>query len=203
MPDTNNFNQSVKQPFTIPVEINDYLNSLPAYYNSPTSSVLLDLARKINLAGNYTYRGICLPSGGEDVIAAYQSYEGQLALEPGTWITQINGYWSNMDDIRQAPNTGGFKLQIYDQGAKASVFARTFGTGDDLGYLPQLASVGWGPNIPRGSYNLLSPLTILSPGNLVVQVTNMSSVAQTIQVYFACAVPMTTTSTQLNLVGKA
>jgi len=181
---------SITSPIILPENITDFLDSLPAYHHNPLSSSLLDLAREFYKAGNYIFQGIVTPPNGLDHFGIFASYEDEISIAPGSWVTQINEYHSGS---QQNPVIG-FKFQIYDVGAKTSIFNNTFGHNHNCGNLPDLATLG--ENNPRGSHNLMSPFCVLEPGMLHVKITNLAWYEQDIQVFIAMAVPMNRVTTQ-------
>jgi hypothetical protein len=173
------------EPILAQTSVTDYLDALPAYHHSRQTSELLDLHRQIVASENYLWRGMAFPPNGFDVVGALATYEDEISLPPGTYITGISRYFAKEGLLL---NPGGFKFQIYDIGAKMSLFSRTFGHGADVaGVLQDLG--GLGENMPRGIANVVGPLVVLEPGRLNLQVTNLSVDAQMIQVFLSLAVP--------------
>lgn len=156
------------------------LNELPAYLANSRVSSLLNSLRMFQSADNYLWMPYACPNQLNTVFAARASFEQQMTVVPGSFLTMITG----MSD-----QAAGFSLQLYDEGAKryvVSVYATDpliCGQGQAVTLFPPAPP--W-----HGPYILPSPLPILHPGNLVAQFTNLAIVQANIQCCFFFASPI-------------
>ena len=159
-----------------------WINALPGYDSSLGVSSSLDWLRKIQESGNYQWHGYGFPTPGNDLIGALDTYNGQLSINPGTYLTSISAWTSGLD----TQVDDGFKFQIYDEGAKSYVFARTFAK-DVIASGNENAIGGV---IPFGPHFLQSPIVIVDPGRLHIEITNLRAFETRIQLLICAAVPI-------------
>ena len=145
----------------------------------------LDLWKKIIDSDNYYWKGYATPIGADINFAARQSFEDNISVEPGSYLTSINGWSSDVQG-----NIAGFKFQIYDKGAKTYLYSRTWPFSSTVVGSGVAAAAG----LPFGQQIMDGPLVVLDPGLLTIQITNLDTVATTIQLLFAFAVPVTRAS---------
>lgn len=161
-----------------------WLDSLPAYNPNPLSEQMLDSLRKIQESGSYYFQANGVPDPDHMVVAAFDSFEDEISVPPGSILTMVTAYSATsaqgIDD--------GFKAQIYDKGSKTTLFAATFGKNqaifDNIG-LDIYGNPYMGPHI------LASPFVVLWPGQVNIEIRNMASVANTIQLALFFAIPVT------------
>lgn len=157
-----------------------YMNFLPAYDSNSGVDKLLDIARVIQQCPNdYVWRGLVFPKPADATLLALASYEDQIPVEAGSYIVGINGY-SNQSE--------GFEFQIYDEGARTNLFGKKLGKNGITTAELVVPAVG-DFNLPCQNW-LLSPLVILNPGQLNLQITNLSVNTAYIQVLLSIAVPI-------------
>jgi hypothetical protein len=154
----------------------DWLQSLPAYNQSAGPDSLLDLARLLQESGAFYWKGWCLPTGTDTTFAALTSFETSLQVEPGSLLIHVGGF---------SDNAAGFKLQIFERGAKQYLFHRTFCFNTLVA--PDMRDPT-GTSLPFGPFFLSSPVAILHPGELTLEITNLATVQATIQVLLGIAV---------------
>jgi len=159
-----------------------YLMSLPAYDANHQVAELVEFAKIFYQTRDYFWRGVVVPAS-YVVIGGLATIEDQVQLEPGTYITSING-WSTEAE--------GFEFNIYDQDHNLSYihgrFVKDFVTGRFDGTQP--FGQGW----------IFSPLSVGS--QLIVTITNLSASTARIQLLLSCAVPATTQSTAQPVVKR-
>lgn len=163
----------------IQMPLSYHLDYLPAFDLTDGLSELLDIARLVIDSENYYMRGYTWPPNGSDTINALENFEGQISIPHGSIILSMTGY-SNQTD--------GFKWELYDNGAKHTLFGRTFGR--DVDALGQGGGVGI-PDTPVAPNMLTAPMIVMPPGRLTLQLTNLSANNALIQIYFQVAVPIT------------
>jgi len=155
----------------------------------------LDLTRHILESDAYFFQGVSFPKANDTIIPPQQSFSGTVNLIPYSYIVGLTG-WSG--------NLNRFTLRIYDRGAQTDLFFRQFA------WYPTVVSNMTGtPNMgqvisqndqnkPFGPYFLRSPLVVLPPGILQVQLTNVATPDFTTggiaQLLFMVAVPRSTVS---------
>lgn len=160
-----------------------YLDSLPAYNCHAGVDSMLDLAREIIDSDGYYWQGVAFPTGSNILIPAQGTYVGNVSVEPLSYIIAITGY-SNQPE--------GFKIRIYDKGAKADIIDKQFIYSTMLASNMQMLLGGTAyENVATGPYLLTSPLIILNPGSLQIEITNLSVSDAMIQIMLSCAFPVT------------
>lgn len=172
-----------------PYDKNYWLDSLPAYDASFHTDLLLDQLRVLQGTGEYYWKGYAVPQGEDVAIAAFDNFEDNISVEPGTIITYITAYSQEAE---------GFKFQLFDRGANMYLFNRTY---------PQHQSVtgemvAIGGVVPFGPYMLganAGPQIVLDPGLLTVNITNLADADNVIQLLIAMSVPATRMSLSQNV----
>lgn len=167
-----------------------YIDSLPAYNLGANVDRMLDLSRLVIDADNYYWSGVAFPSRDNTLIAGGATYAANVAIQPYSFITSLTVFSD------QAP---GFKLRIYEKGSKSDIFGGQFCFHDICGSVMEAGFPGATPvDTPFGPHFLLSPLIVLPPGSLQIEITNLAPDTATIQILLSCAIPVTDKS--LNIV---
>lgn len=155
----------------------------------------LDLVRHILDSDAYLFQGVTFPKANDIYITSQQSFSGTINLIPYSYIVGLTG-WSG--------NANAFTLRIYDRGAQTDLFYRQFAW-----YPTVLSNMQGGPNMgetigqnmqnrPFSPYFFRSPLIVLPPGILQLQLTNVAKpeffAGGIAQLLFMVAVPKSTVS---------
>lgn len=155
----------------------------------------LDLTRNLLESDAYVYQGVTFPKGNDIYISPQQSFSGTINLIPYSYIVALTG-WSG--------NANAFTLRIYDRGAQTDLFFGQFAW-----YPTVVSNMQGGPNegftitqnrqnVPFSPYLFRSPLIVLPPGILQLQLTNVARADSTAggiaQLLFSVAVPKSTVS---------
>lgn len=161
------------------------------------TDLLLDQARQILSSDAYVFQGVAFPKGSDVEIDFQGTFSGSLNLVPYSYIFGLNGF---------SENNGQYTLRIYDKGAQTDLYYGQFAWYPTvIGTMRQQFSASGQfintqtPDIPFGPYFFRSPLIVLPPGNLQVQLTNATPnpepllPIQRVQLLFMIAVPKTTT----------
>lgn len=160
-----------------------YLDALPAYNLNAGVDTMLDLAREILTVDNYYFLGVAFPTGTDILIPANGTFVGNVSVEPLSYVTMITGF---------SDQPSGFKLRIYDKGAKADIIDRQFISSRNIASQMEGVFPGVTPaDTPFGPYMLISPFIVLNPGSLQIEITNLSLLAANIQILLGCAIPVT------------
>lgn len=160
--------------------------------NAGTDS-LLDVTREILESDNYIFQGRTFPKGKDILVGSQMTFSGVLNLQPFSYLVSLTG-WSGNDDQ--------FTLRIYDKGAQTDLYFGQFA------WFPVVVSnmtdnanngdfiVAGDEDKPFGPYFFRSPMIILPPGQLQIQVTNLSTPGspglELVQLLFGVAVPKNT-----------
>lgn len=176
------------------VDFNSYLNSLGAYNLNAGVDSLLDQSREINESGKFYFMGSPFPMGNDTTFAPFETKQGSVNLQSYTFINSISIYCSD---------PAGIKFSIYDKGAKVylfqTIYAKEVTVASNLDQTPTVLANS-GNLYPQGPYFLTSPLIILPPGVLQIEMTSLSSNNNVIaQMMLGCAVPITPTGTNVNV----
>lgn len=155
----------------------------------------LDLTRHILNSDAYLFSGVTFPKSSDIYIPSQQSFSGTINLIPYSYIVGLTG-WSG--------NANAFTLRIYDRGAQADLFFGQFAW-----YPTVLSNMQGGPNMgvtigqnvqnqPFTPYFFRSPLIVLPPGILQIQLTNVAKpeffAGGIAQMMFMIAIPKSTVS---------
>lgn len=172
------------------VDFNTWLNSLPAYNLNAGTDTLLDQAREINECGKFYFMASPFPTGSNTTFSAYQTQNGSITIQPYAFVVSMSVYCSD---------PAGIKFSIYDKGAKTYLFQTIYTK--DATISSNLQDYTYGSvDKPTGPYFLTSPLIILPPGVLQVEVTSLSSNNNVIaQLCLNCAVPINPKSINVNV----
>lgn len=177
-----------------------YLDALPLYNLWDGSDDALALARKIVESDAYIFKSYGFPNGtgieagvSTNVFTPRQTFEGSMLVEPFAYVVSITAEYAPMEagNIVLGTPSAGFRMQVFDKGARMFMFDRTFGKDHSSWGVMRDLTGGTGP---RGPYFLRSPFIVLPTGDgagqLSIEITSLEQTAnQFIQVCFACAVP--------------
>jgi hypothetical protein len=169
-----------------------------AYDLNAGTDASLDITREIIESDNYIFQGYTFPSN--IVLQPQQTFSGVLNLQPFSYLLSVTG---------SSGNDNQFTIRIYDKGAQTDLYFSQFA------WFPVVLSnmtdnfnngavIKAGDlDMPFGPYFFRSPLIVLPPGQLQVQVTNVAqpygtippaSLLNNIQILIGAAVPKTTVS---------
>lgn len=180
----------------MPFDATAFITSFPVYCaNEGQADNIRNLTEFLE-DGDYTYQFItrACPTtqqeGGSNVILASQGYEDQISVPTGSFLTMIGG----ISQLSTDGSLGRFRVQFYDAGAQATICDSYVPSDAISGRFTQLPQTGSGMltnvNANKNLFILPSPLTITSPGQLNVQITNLESVTVTIDMAFFFATPI-------------
>lgn len=167
-----------------------------AYDLHAGTDLLLEQARHILESDAYVFQGIVWPKGTDTQIGFQQTFSGSLNLIPYSYVLGLNGF---------SHNNGQYTLRIYDKGGQTDVYYRQMAWYPTvLGTMQQQFSAAGDMiflstrDTPFGPYWFRSPLIVLPPGILQVQLTNAqieyTSPEQVVQLLFLIAAPKNTTT---------
>lgn len=161
-----------------------WLDSLPGYDSYPGVIGLLDGLRKIQESGSYYFQAFGVPAANADAtLAGFDAFEEDISVVPDSVLTMVSSYSTQPE---------GFKVQVYDKGSKTTLFASTFGK-DESVFGQVRASPVYGTPW-RGPHIMQSPFVVIRPGQVNVQLRNLSENNNVVQVAFYFAVPVDTRS---------
>lgn len=178
----------------LPFDATSAITSLPVYCaNAGQEEILANLVAFLE-DGDYSYQFIsrACPTtqqqGGSNTILGFQSFEDQISVPTGSFLTMIGGISS------QGATNGGFRVRFYDAGAQATISDGWVNANTIVGRFKQLPQTGTGMvtsvNADEGLFILPSPLAITSPGQLNVEITNLSPNMAIIDMAFYFATPV-------------
>ena len=191
----------------LPYDLNTFLDNLPVYTLGDEGSATLEQCREIVESGEYYFQGIPFPKSIDCSINGNQTFSGNISIPPLSYILAVTGD-SFLFGEGQSPtnvrNLEGFTIRLYDKGAKmdtvvAALYAQNL---PNIGCMADLAPVV-NPHTPQdlqtdrpiGPLFLPSPMVVLAPGSLQIDVTNLNTVKAYIQIMFMVAVPISAKST--------
>lgn len=170
-----------------------FLQNLSPYDCSQGLDEMLDLQREIQRSGDYFWQGVAIPRSDQTTIAALQTLNGTVHLPEGTYVTGITFFSDSV------VNPEGFKIKIYDEGTKASIFYGDYALERVVASSMQLllgqgtvvtpTDPGMNADNPFGPNLLMNPFIVTKPGVLGWEIVNLSVAAATIQLMLSCAVP--------------
>jgi hypothetical protein len=172
-----------------------FIHNLVPYATWVGTDEMLDLWREIFTSGNYYWQGVAIPTCDNTLIPPLQTLNGTVQVPTGSYITGITAY------VNSELTGEGYKVRLYDEGTKASIFygdyalERVFASTMQLHY-------GQGSNNPPsdpgsnldnpfGPNLLMSPFIVTNPGIIGWEIVNLSPLAagQQIQIMLSVAVP--------------
>ncbi len=165
-----------------------FLDSLAAYDINGQTVQQLDLARLIEKAYAYQWRQFAFPRNGQETIPGRETFEGSITVDHYSYVVAIAG--DAFTNLNTNTRGAGFKLQMFDKGAKTFLFERTFAKNGVFAQPLEALIAGQ----PFGPKVFLAPFIILKPGILNIEITNLDPASQFIQLAFDIAVPVTDVS---------
>lgn len=181
-----------------PYDVSTWYECTGAYDLNVGTDLMLDLPRAILNSDAYFFQGVTFPKSTATVgvatddvyVDAGATFSGVITLQPFSYLVSLTGFASNFDQ---------FTVRVYDKGAQTDLYFRQFG------WFPTMISnmqdqlnngfqtLQQDVDMPLSPYLFRSPLVILPPGQLQIQVTNVSVFnAIPVQLLFGFAVPRTT-----------
>jgi hypothetical protein len=184
-----------------PYTLNTYINNLGPYTLTEGLDRLLDAGRMVNEAQSYYWLGIPFPGAQQAALPAYGNYSGTLTVPELAYVISLTGV--AIVTATGAVATAGFKFRMYDKGGKIDSFINTQFAGSRQ-FLQEQASnpLDSADSNPTGPYLLDSPMIVLPPGALQLEVTNLTNLPVTCQVLIQLAVPSNRQSTNEMMIGK-
>jgi hypothetical protein len=191
----------------MPFAVEAAVASLPVFCASPGQASILDKLIEFLVDGNYQLIIRACPTtqqqANSNVFLANQSYEDQISVPTGSFLTMIGGIISGDTDHK------GFRVQFYDAGAQAQISDGYVHSNTISGRYTQLPQTGQGMlttvSADKNLFILPSPLSITSPGQLNVQITNLNGQTATIDMAFFFAAPFGSNLPTVNgaIIGNA
>lgn len=173
-----------------------FLDNQPAYTANEGVDSLLDIAREIEMSGNYYFMAIPFPNSGGVLIDARDSKSGVIVVPPLAYLVSLTGYSKIYDPEVTGETDKGMMVRIYDKGAKmetainAQFIISTLNMGgfpntvnDASGYANDLGGM-------QGQYWLKTPMVVLRPGSVQLEITNLSALSAHCQIMLNLAVPI-------------
>lgn len=186
----------------MPFVVEAYVASLPVFCANAGVVAMLDPLIEFLEDGNFQFINRACPStqqeGGSNVVLAKQSFEDQISVATGSFLIMVAGISFKQTDPSLITNpfnvlSNNFRTLWYDSGAQASLFGGFVHANNITGRFTPTPPTGTGMRTTvsrdKNLFILPSPLTITSPGQLNVQVTNLEDVAVTIDMAFYFATP--------------
>ena len=170
----------------------EWLNGLSVYSTSEGADEMLDLYRRLVNSNDYYWMGVPVPTGTNINIPGYQGYEAGVSVPPGSYIISLTG---------SSSDPAGFKFSLSDKGSKLQLTEKTFIQSNLILGNEFPVSGGLVEDNPFGPYLLKSPLVVMEPGQLQVQITNMAADTAIIQILIGIAVPVTAHNISVIQVG--
>jgi len=182
---------------------NAYIDNLGPYGLNPGLDQLLDTARQIQESENYYWFGVPFPGASDAQIPALGTFSGTLTVPSLAYVLALTAASIVVSDGSVSPP--GFKLRIFDKGGKIDTFINAQYANDRqfiMSMNPGSSATGANFQTPTGPLFLSSPMVILEPGALQVEVTNLNNVPVWCQVLFSLCVPVNRQSTNEMMVGR-
>lgn len=189
---------------SFPYDVTAQLNAMSLYDTCEGLDSYLDLARELILSNRYFYQGIpfpIIPEGAVTNIAPFATISGTITIPPYSFVVSITHYSAQPE---------GFKISIYDKGAKTDLFYNKFAKD-----VTASSPMGFGDPHPatistealdvfnaQGPRFMTSPLIVLPPGTFQIEITNLSPLDNLVQVLFNFAVPFSGKATNIVSIGK-
>lgn len=196
----------------IPFSYDAALQSLPAYCSNGKTSSLLDPLLEFLNDGTYLLAIRSVPStqqqNASNLIQPNQTYEDNINIPEGSFLTMIGAV--GLDGSQTGTQTAGkFRVRLYDVGSQSYLsddFVHCFNLGGNIVSPPltnqpfygqqqnyvTATGQGLGTNAlsGHGLFILPSPIAVSSPGQLTVQIVNLSNSANTVDMAFYFAIPI-------------
>lgn len=194
----------------LPYNLNTFLENLGAYSLTEESFAQLDQMIELVESRKYYFQGVPFPVQGDCNLDGYATISGNITVPPLSYVVAISGdsfYTTTVEieggggHLKMARNLQGFKFKMYDKGAKLdivvdSLFTEWFAT---LGYMARMTNPGVLTNRPIGPNLLQSPMIVLAPGSLQMEITNLSQYPVFVQMFMMMCVPVNRQSTNENI----
>lgn len=182
----------------LPFNVEAAVSSLPVYSANEGQASVIETWINFLTDGNYQYITRACPTtqqeGGSNIILANQSFEDQISVPAGSFLTAIGGFAQAVGGSAGVVNNGLFRYELYDAGAQAPIFDGFVNGNTGTGRHIQNAQTGTGMRTfitgGKSLYILPSPLAISSPGQLNVKIVNLASYSVVIDMAFFFATPV-------------
>jgi hypothetical protein len=174
----------------LPFEKGSAVTSLPVFCASHGQAAVLEMLTQFMEGEDFQFITRACPSTQQqsfsNTIPANQTYEDQISVPAGSFLIMIGGI--STDPV------SGFRVFLYDAGAQAPL-CDAFVNGNCIsGNFTQLPQTGTGMlTTVSGNKNLFilpAPIAMASPGQLNVQIVNLSQASATIEMAFIFAAPI-------------
>lgn len=182
----NGFTLPASGRLLLPFDVDAAIMSLPVYCGSPYQASVISYATRF-LYEDYHFTVRACPStlqqGGSNTILAMQSFEDNINVPAGSFLVAVAGKTNQTD--------AAFRTRWYDAGAQDYISDGFVHSNCCTGrFVPD--AVPLDGSTLTGSKNLFilpSPLSITAPGQLNVQIVNLSANTAIIDMAFFFAVP--------------
>lgn len=167
----------------MPFDIEAAISSLPVFCASPGQASVIDTVLEFLVQDGYQLIMRACPStlqqGASNDVLGYQTYEDQISVPAGSFLTMLGAITNQ---------TEGFRFKLYDAGAQADLSDGFIHSNCMTGRFTQLpqTTIGMLTSLTsnKNLFILPSPLSITSPGQLNVQITNLSASTARIDMAF-------------------
>ncbi len=183
---------------------NTFTDNLPAYTSTEGLAEMLDQARNIIESEKYFFQAMPFPSGNLCYVDGFGTVSGNITVPPLSYLIAISGdSFYTEGSNKNLRNLEGFTIRIYDKGAKLdtvvnSLYMENF---PNLGVMANIKAPNKQTNNPIGPMLPQSPMIVLIPGSLQVELTNLSAVSAYLQVLMHFCVPINNTTKSQQLIG--
>lgn len=183
----------------MPFNVEAAVASLPVYSANEGQASIIETWINFLTDGNYQYITRACPTtqqeGGSNIILANQSFEDQISVPAGSFLTAIGGISQQQaGGSAGTVNNGLLRYELYDAGAQAPIFDGFVNGNCGAGKFTQLPQTGTGMlttvSTNKSLYILPSPLAISSPGQLNVKLVNLAAYTVVVDMAFFFATPM-------------
>jgi hypothetical protein len=194
----------------IPFSYDAALRSLPAYCASHRTGSLLDPLAEFLNDGTYILGIRSIPStqqqNASNLIQPNQTYEDNITVPEGSCLMMIGAV--GLDGTQTGVQTASkFRVRLFDVGSQSYLsddFVHMLNIGGNISAQrltgqpfygqQQFASgyqgIGADQLVTHGLFILPSPIFVSSPGQLTVQIVNLSNSANTVDMAFYFALPI-------------
>ena len=193
---------------TLPYDLNTFLDNLGVYSLTEESSKILDIARELTLSKKYYFLGVPYPVSHDVFFDNRATFSGNITIPALSYLLAISGdsfFSTNQGEEvsdKLTRNNFGFKFRMYDKGGKIDTVINTQFAGNttNLGVMANLAAPNTQNDVPIGPLFLNTPMVILEPGSLQIEITNLANRPCYIQILLQLCVPINRTSANENIV---
>lgn len=193
-------------------DICEWLYAQPCWDSSVGSLNRLRLLAKLeatNAGPDYYFQGVVAPKQYlQTGVGGLENVSDEVSLPEGSIIWGIGATSLILGETRPSlptlpnihdmnlgapappvgatPSPEGIKIQIFERGSQQYLYGRTYGkdnvvTGKNDNTLPY----------PNGIFFLEDPIFVIPPGQIQILIANLSQQTALIQVFLACAFPLT------------